>query len=154
MGKINLTRVFLGGIAAGGFSVALQCLALFLGAYQKLGEAAGLPPGNPSVAAQLTLAVAEVLVGGPAAIWFYAAIRPRFGAGPRTAIFTALWIWLILGPYEQTVIMAWGLAKPLPLGAVAALDIAALPAIAAAVVIGASLYKEEGAPASSRAAAG
>ena len=140
MGKINLTRVFVGGFAAGAFSIALQYIAVLTGAYGKLVEVGNLT--NPSVAAQLALAAAELLIGGPAAIWFYAAIRPRFGAGPRTAILTALWLWLVLGPYEQIVLTGFGLGKALPIGALIVVDILSLPAIAAAVLIGAWLYKE------------
>ena len=32
---------------------------------------------------------------GIAALWLYAAIRPRFGAGPRTAITAALAVWFM-----------------------------------------------------------
>ena len=151
MGKINLGRVFLGGIAAGAFTVVVQYIAVFLGLSVGLRKVTGV--AHYSVAAQLTFAGVVVLVGGPLAIWLYAAIRPRFGAGPRTAIITAVWIWLALGPYEQTVVSTIGLVKPMPLGMLVAMDIASLPFIIAAVLIGAWLYKEEGTAAGAKATA-
>src|SRR2546430_17124817 len=30
-------------------------------------------------------------------VWFYAAIRPRFGAGPRTAVLAGFAIWVLYG---------------------------------------------------------
>ena len=143
MGKINVGRVFLGGIVAGAFSWAVQYVAVLLGLSRGLSEMLGVPDlANPSGARILTLAVVEILVGGPLAIWLYAAIRPRFGAGPKTAIYVALWIWFVLGPYEQTVVTALGFVKPLPLGAMIKMDLASLPLIIAAMLLGAWLYKE------------
>ncbi len=143
MGKINGGRVFLGGMAAGAFSVATQYIAVFLlgEPLRPLRQAIGMP--HYSAADQLTIAAAEVLIGGPLAIWFYAAIRPRFGAGPRTAVITAVWIWFTLGPYLQIVVGTMGFMKPIPLGVILVVDVVFLPFIVAAVVIGAWLYKEE-----------
>ena len=142
MGKINVSRVFLGGIVAGAVSLALQGLAVVAGFTQKLAEAANIPAlAHPPVESQLTIALVELLVGGPLAIWFYAAIRPRFGPGPKTAMYTALWIWFVLGPYEQTVLTAFGFVVPIT--ALVMMDAFALPAIAVSVLLGAWVYKEE-----------
>ena len=32
---------------------------------------------------------------GIAAVWLYAAIRPRYGAGPRTAVIAGLAVWVM-----------------------------------------------------------
>ena len=32
---------------------------------------------------------------GLVAVWIYAAIRPRFGAGPKTAIYAGLAVWVV-----------------------------------------------------------
>ena len=42
-----------------------------------------------------TLIVATFLVG-IAAVWLYAAIRPRYGAGPKTAIYAGLAVWVFV----------------------------------------------------------
>lgn len=142
MGKINLSRVFLGGVAAGGFVVVVEYIAFLLGAFRKLEEA--LPAeAHLSLAARLAMVALELFVGGPLAIWLYAAIRPRFGAGPRTAILAAVYIWLVMGPYGWTVLAIGRLLVKLPPGVMVGLNIAALPLTVAGMLIGAWVYKEE-----------
>ncbi len=141
MGKINIRRVFLGGIAAGVSSVVLQSFALVLGVRV---SASLMRVPDVSFPAQLTMILAEVVIAGPAAVWLYAAIRPRFGAGPGTAIIAALWIWLISGPYVQTVFIGLGILRLVSLSELALLDIFGFFSVAVTVLIGAWLYKEEG----------
>ncbi len=146
MGKINMARVFLGGIVAGAFTVAMEYLGVFLlPSSLSLHQVTGV--AYYSAARQFTFAAVVILVGGPLAIWIYAAIRPRFGAGPRTAVIAAVWIWLVVGPYMQALGAIVAFMKPMPLGMVVTADIMGLPFIMGAVLIGAWLYKEEGAPA-------
>ena len=82
-------------------------------------------------------AVADVL-WGIALVWLYAAIRPRFGAGPRTALIAALSAWIIVGIVWSTLstigIFAWGMFA---IGAVIWLVVSV-----AAALTGAALYKE------------
>ena len=35
------------------------------------------------------------LVGGTVAVWIYVGIRPRFGAGLKTAIYAGLAVWVV-----------------------------------------------------------
>ena len=143
MGGINLGRVFLGGAAAGGLAVAIEYIAFFLGAYEKLGEAAGLPQlGHPSTSAQLAVGSLQILVGGPLAIWLYAAIRPRFGAGPRTALIASVYVWLVMGPYGLSVLSICGLFVSLPLPVIGLLELASFPFIAVCLLAGAAIYQE------------
>ena len=148
MGKINPSRVFLGGMAAGGFSVALEYIAFLLGAYDKLGKAAGLPLGQAPLSAQLSVFALEVFVGGPLAIWLYAAIRPRFGAGPRTAIRAAVYIWLVMCVYGQTVLAISHLMVMLPVIVIVIMEVMSLPLVIFGVLIGAKIYQEDGSAAS------
>jgi hypothetical protein len=141
MGKINLPRVFLGGIAAGAFAVAVEYIAFLLGAYGKLQEA--LPAGAHLFGSdQLAVAALELFVGGPLAVWLYAATRPRFGAGPKNAVRTALYIWLVMMPYGLTILSISGLLVKLPLDVMVVMNIAALPFVVAGMLIGAAVYKE------------
>ncbi len=69
--------------------------------------------------------VAFGFVGGIVLIWLYAAIRPRFGPGPKTAALAALPVWFFgyLGPSAgmcvmgifpeglMTIAVVWGLAE-------------------------------------------
>ncbi len=144
MGKINVGRVFLGGLVAGAVSLAGDAIvAVAIPTVIRMGK---LPPPHiapPSLESVVIFMAAALLVGGPAAIWFYAAIRPRFGPGPKTATYAALWIWLILGPYMQTEITAMGYPNPFPFAVWVVIDLISLPLIIVGMLVGAAVYKEE-----------
>jgi hypothetical protein len=95
MGKINLGRVILGGIVAGivvdllDFVVDGWLLApTWADQMNKLGH-----PNFSST--QIVWFNLLGLVTGIALIWIYAAIRPRFGAGAKTAICAGLAVWVV-----------------------------------------------------------
>ncbi|MGO9318309.1 MAG: hypothetical protein ACLPXT_08740 [Terracidiphilus sp.] len=95
MGKINLGRVILGGIIAGivadllGYLVDNVLLAsTWAEQMKRLGQ------GDLSTN-QIILFNLLGLVSGIALIWIYAAIRPRFGAGVKTAIYAGLAFWVV-----------------------------------------------------------
>ena len=139
MGKINFVRVLLGGIVAG----ILLSVGEFvlnekvLGAQMKSFSTAHLFKEPPSIF--LPVAIGLTLVLGIVIVLGYAAIRPRFGAGPKTAIIAALFAWfgcylycgiinaLLFGIPNNTMLifLVWGLVEYI---------IAAL--------VGAWLYKE------------
>lgn len=53
------------------------------------------------------------LIMGVLLVWLYAAIRPRFGAGPRTAVYAGLFMWIVgtfftVG-FAMMGMMSWGL---------------------------------------------
>ncbi|HXR37766.1 MAG TPA: hypothetical protein VN776_01665 [Terracidiphilus sp.] len=95
MGKINLGRVILAGIVAGlvsdalGFVVDGVLLAPRWAAGQK---ALGLQEFSSH---QLIWFNVLGLIAGIVLIWIYAGIRPRFGAGPKTAVIAGLTVWVI-----------------------------------------------------------
>ena len=97
MSRINIGRVIAGGLVAGlVWNVGEYILnEPILGdewaaAYQALER-----PAEES-ATTIALFVGSVFVLGILAVWLYAAMRPRFGAGPKTAILAGLFIWAIL----------------------------------------------------------
>ena len=77
---------------------------------------------------------------GIAAVWLYAAIRPRYGAEPKTAIRAGLVTWAVavflanLGNYPLGLF---------PTGLPAISSILALVEIVVATLVGAWLYKKE-----------
>jgi hypothetical protein len=101
MGKINVGRVLLGGLAAG--------LVLNIGEYVLndviLAEEWAAYMADAGIAAfgvgQVAAFVVITFLYGITLIWIYAAIRPRFGPGPKTAVIAglALWVigWLLIG---------------------------------------------------------
>lgn len=95
MGKINWGRVVLGGLVAGVvlnvFDYVLYGVLLaddFKAALQALGK--------PAMSGSLTAWFVFLdFVYGIFAVFLYAAMRPRFGAGPKTAIIAGLAIWFL-----------------------------------------------------------
>src|SRR5215470_10986782 len=93
---MNWKRIILGGLAAGVLFDVLEFA--FSGALIGPGYAARLQVlgihEEPSLAA-LAFIVCWGLLLGWVAVWFYAAVRPRLGPGPRTALQVAVALWLV-----------------------------------------------------------
>jgi hypothetical protein len=140
MEKMNGGRVFLGGLLAGLVVLALKSavMALFgLREWKAVLEALGRP-------FQITAGFAVVWIAmffalGIATIWLYAAIRPRFGPGPKTAIYAGLAAWFVGALLPE---MAFGSQGLFPLRLLI-MDVGAyLVVIVAAAIAGAWVYKE------------
>ena len=94
MGRINKGRVILGGLLAGLIINVGEFVAneLVFGAQaEAMMDRFGLtPPGG----AVLGIFIVVGFIMGIALIWMYAAVRPRLGAGPKTAVIAGLVFWL------------------------------------------------------------
>jgi hypothetical protein len=142
VGKINWTRVLLGGLIAGivgnifQFAVWVPLVGRSLSpALQTLGH-----PMQVTLAATV-LMVVLIFVMGILAIWLYAAIRPRYGAGPGTAALAgvAAGVFMMVLPD-----IGWGLTLRLIPATVWVEDaVIGLVAIVIATVLGAWVYKEQ-----------
>ena len=105
MGKINYGRVILGGIVGGIVAGTLDWFfngvllgQLWTDAMKSLNR-----PLAFSGPAFLPLGVyLPFIVGGILVVWVYAAIRPRFGAGVRTAVYAGLTAWAFAGLLPST----------------------------------------------------
>jgi hypothetical protein len=139
MGKINLGRVIVGGIVAGVIVDVFEYLLnakILADQWHALMVAQKLPMwGMNEIIAFDVMGLAIGLI----AVWTYAAIRPRFGAGPKTAVYAALLTWvtgyvlmdlspLITGMFPQTLFLT--------------LIGVGLVEIVVATVAGAFIYKE------------
>jgi hypothetical protein len=138
MGKINVARVILGGLLAGLIiNISEYILNLYVIAEESAAimERLGLPPIGTN---QIVVFLLMTFVLGIVMIFLYAGLRPRFGAGPKTAIIAAVVIWLVFmfGTVSDVII---GLA-PANLAALAA--IWSLVETIVAAVAGAWVYKE------------
>jgi hypothetical protein len=139
MTHINLGRVVLGGLLAGlvinvgetilNVVVAGQAMADVLKA-RNLPDISGGAIGGFVFFAFLL---------GIFTIWLYAAIRPRFGAGPGTAVIAGLFVWYFAYFYSASATVLMGI-YPLKLAAGGALW--GLVEIVLASVAGAWLYTE------------
>jgi hypothetical protein len=142
VGKISATRVILGGLLAGVF---INLSEWFWNGvvFRKEIEAAMASINRAQSAMSpgaMTLYVVWGFLIGILAVWVYAAVRPRFGAGPRTAVRTGLMLWLLV--YVQTMISMAPIGLTPPGMLLAGLPIS-LVEIVVATLLGAWLYKEE-----------
>ena len=100
MGRITTWRVLIGGLLAGAvlfvgqYLVQDKALAQFWAEMAKGGQALPMDQVKTSGAIP-AMATLDVLTGFLLA-WFYAAVRPRLGAGPMTAIVVGLAVWAVL----------------------------------------------------------
>jgi len=96
MGKINLKGVIIGGLVAGLILNVVDYIfwgVLFAKDFQAALEAIGRPPADSLI----PLFVVLDFVYGITLVYLYAAIRPRFDPGPRTAVYAGLIMWVIAG---------------------------------------------------------
>jgi hypothetical protein len=95
MGKINVGRVILGGLLAG---LVMTVSEYVLNTYVTADETSAIMQrlGLPQIGTEQIIGfVVLTFVVGIVLIWLYAAMRPRFGAGIKTAIIAAVALWVI-----------------------------------------------------------
>ncbi len=137
MRKINWRRVLLCGLVAGLVWTLLSSVLTTFVAYDFV---AAVPDGRlsaPSSGLIVFLFLVNIVMGmWP--MWLYAAIRPRYGPGPKTAAVAGFSWWVISSLIDVT----WGSFGFVPAKALLAPMAASLPAIIAAAMVGAWPYKE------------
>lgn len=139
VGRINWGRVIGGGLVAG---LVANVLEMLYGFAMRAQFEQMMKSINKEVAMQPAVMAAHFLwsfVIGIAAIWLYAAIRTRYGLGPKTAVRAGFAVWLFvhatfaiatssLGFFPARMMAigaAWGLVETL-----------------AATLAGAAIYRE------------
>ncbi len=140
-GGINLGRVLVGGLVAG---VVIDLFEAILNGFLQQQRWAGVMTGlGRSISVKQTIAFnGWGLATGILLVWLYAALRPRFGAGPRTALLAGALLWCLVD--------AMGLARPLFLhmhqaGTTVAAVAFELAGMLLAALAGAYLYREDAA---------
>ncbi len=98
---INTQKVVIGGIAAGVVMNIIDFISYsyILGARMKAESDAfkpGMADSMMTSSAMITNIVMDFVLG-IALVWTYAAIRPRFGPGPKTAVYVAILFWVLAG---------------------------------------------------------
>ena len=96
MNRINVKSVIIGGLVAG---LVLNVVDyLVYGVWLAPDFAAALQSaGKPGVDSLIPLFVVLDFVYGIALVQLYAAIRPRFGPGPSTAVKAGIFVWVLIG---------------------------------------------------------
>jgi len=141
MGKINAGRVLLGGLLAG---IVINVFEyIFSGVVFKDEISAAMVALNKTAdmsGGAMAIYVCWGFLIGILAVWLYAAIRPRFGAGARTAVKTGCATWLLVNVQMAISIAPMGL---FPQRLMAIGIVIGLLEMVLATVLGAWLYKEE-----------
>jgi len=128
MGRINWGRVFLGGLLAGvviNVGEFLFHAVLFKDQVAEMVRALGKDPATVMTGSAVVIWNILGFLTGIAAVWLYATIRPRFGAGAKTAMIAGVAVWYFsrflgaigemnMGMASQKMIMTglvWGLVE-------------------------------------------
>ncbi len=140
MGRINIGRMILGGIVAGIVGDILGYLVdgVMLAPRWAAGMRA-LGIAEFSVSQNVAFNVVG-LVYGILMVWLYAAIRPRYGAGPKTAVWAGLAVWIAGFLLPNAVFM--GAAGLFPASLTVMTTAAGIVELVVAALAGAALYKE------------
>jgi hypothetical protein len=139
MEKLNWGRVVLGGMLAGVVLIVLAAASTALFRQPGLPTAMqALRPSTGGSGAPLFFIFAFLFLG-VLMVWWYAAIRPRFGPGPKTAAIAGFAVWLLaVGQLLRSVALYETVS--LPPGPM--LPILYLGMIVASTEVGAWVYKE------------
>ena len=98
---INTSKVLIGGIAAGVVMNIIDFISykFILGA-RMMAESEAFKPGMSQAMMTSSAMISNIvmdLVLGILLVWTYAAIRPRFGPGMKTATYVAVLFWILAG---------------------------------------------------------
>ena len=140
MAGINVGRWMVGGVVAGIFVWLFEGVAslFYMEEYMQSMEAHSL--SMEMGPAMWVLSIVVSLIVGLAAVFFYAAMRPRFGAGPKTAVIVGFALWLsgylmsligyqMMGLFSQGLLIKWG--------------VIGLIEVVLASILGAWIYRED-----------
>ncbi len=139
MAGINVGRWLAGGVAAGIVFWLLEGAGSFL--YMSDMETALAAHG---LAFEMTtgvfvISVVASLIAGLTLVFFYAAARPRFGPGPRTAVIVAVALWV--GSYLLSL-LGYGMMGLFPTGLLVLWGVLGLVEMIIAGLVGGWIYRE------------
>ena len=140
---INVSKVVVGGLAAGvvGNIVGYVAFGMLLAPRMQSDAVAVAPQlqGRGMSGGTTAANVIAAFIIGFLLVWLYAAMRPRFGPGPKTAILAGLAVWVTAVVYH----LEWLLMGLMSTTTYAMAVIAGLVQLLAASWFGAMLYTEE-----------
>ena len=139
MKRINTGKVLLGGLGAT-FVLLISGIGFILVTGDEgraAFEAINTRERSPAILAGF---LAIVLMTGILSVWLYAAIRPRFGPGPRTALIAGFVVWVLRPGLAIANFLLMGL---MPTGILLTELFWNLGAICLATLVGARIYSED-----------
>lgn len=141
---INTSKVVVGGLAAGVVANIIAFVGFGMLLAQRMeAESVAVAPalaGRGMTGSAIAVNVIAQFVVGLLLVWLYAAIRPRFGPGMKTATYAALVVWVCGFVFH----LDWLLVGMMTQATYAMASIVALVQVVAAAGVGAMLYTEEG----------
>ena len=140
--KINYGRLLISGLVASIILFAVGGIvngSILSNDFQAWSGTMGNLIEHMSLSHAMILWIIMDLIQGFGGVWIYVAIRPRFGAGPRTALRAGIMLWIVSKLAVALDILALGV---LPHKIIHGQLIGSLIGILLAVLFGAWLYKE------------
>jgi hypothetical protein len=139
MGKINLARVFLGGLLAG---LIINIFEYVLNGvvFKSQWDAYMIVLGRQMRPGAIPFFVVSTFVAGIGVVWLYAVARPRLGAGPKTAALTGIAYWFFAYAVPDANSIAANVA---PGRLTLTISLILLVGVIIASVCGAWAYKEQ-----------
>ena len=139
MSSINVGRVIGGGLVAGivyNAGEAFLNLVILKDAADAMVKKLNIPPVGDEFIMKATL---MMFVVGIVNVFLYAAMRPRFGAGPKTALIAGVFVWFLAFFYFAMMATWMGVFELSPSLIGLAFE---LPEAILASLAGAWIYKE------------
>ncbi|MCG6956048.1 MAG: hypothetical protein LJF04_08650 [Gemmatimonadetes bacterium] len=107
MKGVNLGRVVMGGLLAGlviNIGESILSMGILGDEWQQVADSLGAQQGPAAIAYYVVGGFVVGLVG----VWLYAAVRPRMGPGPATAVKVGLVVWLLAWAWPTLALLFWG----------------------------------------------
>ncbi len=139
MGSINWGRVIGGGLAAGLVMNIGQTVLNVAVLAKDSEEAMKRLNLEPAGGGAIGIFVLETFVIGILIVWLYAAMRPRYGAGPKTAALAGLAVWFLSRLVPS---VGYGAMGMFPVGLLFIAGVWGLIEVILAALVGGWLYKE------------
>ena len=140
MPGINVQRVVVGGLAAGFVANVLDLVITSYFLAEELAEmTARLNLDTAALQGSIWVFVVVDFIWGFLLVFTYAALRPRFGPGPKAAVISAILPWVAISLLEAQISAMGVVTLPYYLKGAALYLVSAI----LAGLVGAALYKEE-----------
>jgi hypothetical protein len=140
MSKINTGRVIAGGLLAGLVMNVLDYIihgVVLAQSWAEAVKARGIDMASTQTGTMVGWIVVDFL-SGLFLVWLYASVRPRYGAGPKTALLAGLAVWFI----AHLIFASYAFMGMLPVSLVVAATIGGLISVLVAGLAGCWLYQE------------
>ena len=150
MGKTNMGRVILGGVVAG---IVANVVGFFVDGLLLAPQWAEAMKalGKPDISTSQIIGFNILgLAYGVFVVWLYAAIRPRYGAGPKTAVCAGMAAWVAGLLIPNVALM--GVTGLFPSNLIVMTTLGGIVEWVPAALAGAALYRESAVTAQTMAA--